>query len=384
MQETIESRRPALFLKNRIKMRSETTHIRYDISTNDIKWLRRYLRNAAPSGKEIHGQQMWLDYVAPFCDTYMTDKYGNAVAVINPQHKFKVILEAHADEIAWYVHTITKDGFLHVKKNGGADPGIAPSQKVRIHTETGEVAGIFGWPAVHTRISNPKEPKPDTIFVDCGCSSRSQVENLGIQVGDCITYDSNLSIMNDEYFVGRGQDNKMGGYMIATVARLLKENEVDLPYGLYLANSVQEEVGLHGAGMIAHTIRPDCAIVTDVTHATRTPLIDRKKEGDIDLDKGPVITKAPSIHNKLRELIMATARDLEIPHQLAVSSRKTGTDADAFAYVRSGIPSALISLPLRYMHTTVETTHKRDIERMIHLLYAVVKTIRPDFDFKYF
>jgi putative aminopeptidase FrvX len=228
------------------------------------------------------------------------------------------------------------------------------------------------------------EPKPDKIFVDCGCSTRKEVENLGIQVGDCVTYQSGFSTLNDDYFVGRGQDNKMGGFMIASIARMITENSVKLPFGLYIVNSVQEEVGLRGAGMIANRIKPNCAIVTDVIHATHTPLVDKNKEGDIDLMRGPVIVKSPPVHNKLRELIVTTAREEKIPYQLAVKSKKSGTDADAFSYTQAGIPTALVSLPLRYMHTTVETTHRKDIESTIKLLYSIITRLTPDFNFSYF
>jgi putative aminopeptidase FrvX len=358
------------------------TETDFKISKESLEWIKKYLKNPSPSGNETDGQRLWLEYILPFVDEHFTDYYGNAVAVINPAAKFKVVIEAHSDEIAWYVHTIGKDGFLHVQKNGGTDPGIAPSQRVRIRTEQGIVRGIFGWPAVHTRPSS-MTPKSDTIFVDCGCSSKKQVEALGIRIGDCVTYESGFSTLNKHFFVGRGQDNKMGGFMIASIARLLRENDISLPYGLYIVNSVQEEVGLRGAALVANKVKPDCAIVTDVTHATRTPLVSVRKEGDLDLQKGPVIKKSPPVHNKLREFIIKVARDENIPHQFSVSSKKTGTDTDAFAYSQNGIPSALVSLPLRYMHTTVETTSKRDIENTIKLIYHVLLKLTPEFNFNY-
>jgi len=356
------------------------------ISRGDVDWIKSYIKNAAPSGNEINGQKRWMEYIHPFADHFITDNFGNAAAVINPDAPFKVAIEAHADEIAWYVHTITKDGFLHVEKNGGSDPGIAPSQKVRIHTHRGTVPAVFGWPAIHTRkhTNGSIEPKEDTIFVDCGCSSREEVESLGIQTGDCITYKTGLSVLNKRFFVGRGQDNKIGGYMIAAIAKLLRKNGLKLPYGLYIINAVQEEVGLRGAALFADRIKPDCAIVTDVTHATHTPLVNKHAQGDIELGRGPVILKSPSVHNKLREHILAVAHKEKIPVQLAVSSRKTGTDTDSFAYSHSGIPAALIALPLRYMHTTVETTCISDIENTIHLLYKVLEGITPEFNFRYF
>lgn len=356
------------------------------VGEDDIAWIDKYIQNAAPSGNEMNGQKMWLDYVRPFADKCFTDVYGNAAAVINPDEEFKVVIEAHADEIGWYVHTITSDGFLHVEKNGGSDPGIAPSQKVRIHTsDAGVVPAIFGWPAIHTRgkSSAAQEPKPDTIFIDCGCNSKEEVEELGIQIGDSITYDSGLGILNEQYLVGRSQDNKIGGFIIASVAKILRQQNLHLPFALYVVNSVQEEVGLKGAAMMANAIKPNCAIVTDVTHATHTPMVNRNKVGDVSLDSGPVIVKSPAVHNKLRNHIVGIARECQVPFQLAVSSRKTGTDTDSFAYASKPVPAALISVPMRYMHTTVETTSISDIENTLKLLMHVVASLKPDFNFYY-
>jgi putative aminopeptidase FrvX len=363
---------------------TQTAKTDFRISDDDVRWLKHYLDNASPPGNEVNGQKLWLEYIKPFIHDYFTDHYGNVAAVINPGAAFKVVIEAHADEIAWYVHTITKEGFLHVKKNGGTDPGIAPSQHVNIRTASGVVKAVFGWPAIHTQNgSHSVEPKSNNIFIDCGCRSKQEVEELGIQVGDCITYESGFRVLNKRFFVGRGQDNKIGGYMIAAVARLIHQHGIELPFGLYVVNSVQEEVGLRGAGLMANLIQPNCAVITDVTHATHTPLVDKSQQGDLDLTKGPVIVKSPSVHNKLRELIIGTAREEKIPYQLAVSSKKTGTDTDSFAYSNTGIPSALVSLPLRYMHTTVETTSRKDIENCISLLYATLMRLSPDFNFKY-
>jgi putative aminopeptidase FrvX len=172
--------------------------------------------------------------------------------------------------------------------------------------------------------------------------------------------------------------------MIAEVGRLLHENKVKLPFGLYITNSVQEEIGLRGAEMITQRIKPNVAIVTDVCHDTSTPMIDKKKQGDNALGLGPVISYAPAIQQKLRDLIIDTAEKNEIPFQRHASSRYTGTDTDAFAYSNGGVPSALISLPLRYMHTTVETVHKKDVEKVIRLIYESVQMIKNGETFSYF
>ena len=304
--------------------------------------------------------------------------------VINPTAPFKVVIEAHADEISWFVSYISADGLISVKRNGGSDHLIAPSKKVNIHTENGIVTGVFGWPAIHTRkAGNEKTPTIENIFIDCGCTTKEEVLAKGIHVGCVITYPDEFMVLNNRYWVGRALDNRIGGFMIAKVAHLLKENKIDLPFGLYIVNSVQEEVGLRGAEMIAHRINPNCAIITDVAHDTTTPMIDKLVEGDYKCGLGPMLTVGPAVHNKLLKHIRNAADKNEMPYQMDAASRATGTDTDAFAYTREGIPSALISLPLRYMHTTVEMVHIEDVANVINLIYESVKTLTPDFDFKY-
>jgi putative aminopeptidase FrvX len=354
------------------------------IGKEELDWIKRYIENASPTGSEKSGQKLWAEYIKPYVDNTLICNYGSIAGIINPGQDFKVAIEAHADEIAWYVNRIGSDGFIHVQETGGTDPGIAPSQKVLIHTANGPVEAIFGWPAIHVRETKDDAPKMSSIFVDCGCNSKEEVENMGIQVGDLITYTAGFNVMHEKYMVGRALDNRMGGFMIARVARMLKENNIQLPYSLYIVNAVQEEIGTKGAEMMSDVIKPDCAIVVDVTHDTRTPMMDKNKEGDVGLGQGPVILKAPPVHNIMRELLVKTAKDYDIPFQLAVMAKQTGTDADAFAYKNGGTPTSLISMPLRYMHTTVETMHRNDIENAIRLLYHTLQSISPDMNFLYY
>ncbi|MDB4242358.1 M42 family peptidase, partial [Polaribacter sp.] len=280
---------------------------------------------------------------------------------------------------------ISDKGLIYVIRNGGSDHQIAPSKIVNIHTDKGIVKGVFGWPAIHTRNkANEEAPKPDNIFIDTGCATKKEVEALGVHVGCVITYPDEFHILNGDKFVCRALDNRMGGFMIAEVARLLKENKKELPFGLYITNSVQEEIGLRGAEMITHTIKPNVAIVTDVTHDTTTPMIDVKKEGLLELGKGPVVAYAPAVQQKLRDLITTTATENEIPFQRSALSRATGTDTDAFAYSNGGVASALISLPLRYMHTTVEMVHREDVENVIKMIYETLLKIEGGETFSYF
>ena len=355
------------------------------LTKSSLSFLETYLNNASPTGYESKGQKIWMDYLKPYVDTFITDTYGNAVGIINPTAKYRVVIEGHSDEISWYVNYITDNGLIYVIRNGGSDHQIAPSKRVNIHTKNGIVKGVFGWPAIHTRNRGKEESaKLHNIFIDCGCSSKAEVEKLGIHIGCVITYPDEFMILNGNKFVCRAIDNRMGGFMIAEVARLLKENKKILPFGLYVTNSVQEEIGLRGAEMITNTIKPNVAIITDVCHDTSTPMIEKKIEGDLKMGKGPVIAYAPAVHNILRDLIVNTAEANKIPFQRQASSRSTGTDTEAFAYSNGGVASALISLPLRYMHTTVEMVHRDDVENVIKLIYESLLKIENNDNFSYF
>ena len=355
-----------------------------NIPSSSQAFLTKYLNNASPSGFEASGQQIWLDHMQQYIDEYFTDTYGTVVGVINPKARYKVVIEAHADEISWFVSYITKEGLIYVKRNGGSDHQIAPSMRVNIHTSKGIVKGVFGWPAIHVRSEKSEEaPSLKNIFIDCGADSKDELEKMGVHVGCVITYEDELTTLNDRYLVGRALDNRMGGFMIAEVARMIKEGKKKLPYGLYIVNSVQEEVGLRGAEMISRRIKPDLAIVTDVCHDTQTPMYDKKAQGDQAAGKGPVLTYGPAVHNNVLNMIISTAEKKKIPFQRAAASRATGTDTDAFAYSGEGVASALISLPLRYMHTTVESVHFDDVTNVSKLIYEFLLQLKAGHDFRY-
>jgi len=357
------------------------------INSKSEEFLFKYLNNTSPTGFESEGQKIWLEYLKPYIDDSFIDNYGTAYGVINPGKDYKVVIEGHADEISWYVNHISEHGFINVIRNGGSDHQIAPSKRVNIYTDEGKVIkGVFGWPAIHTRKGKDSKrvPELENIFIDVGACTKEEVLKMGINIGNVITFDDELIKLNNKYYVGRALDNRIGGFCIAEVARLIKEEKVELPFSLYIVNAVQEEVGLRGAQMITETIKPDVAIVTDVSHDTNTPMLETKIHGDIKTGKGPDITFAPAVHNKLRKLIMDAAGEFEIPYQRSASSRVTGTDTDAFAYSNGGVPSALISLPLKYMHTTVEMAHIDDIENVIRLIYHSIQKINYKHNFKYF
>lgn len=351
-----------------------------------IDFLHKYLNSSSPTGFESEGQKVWLNYIKPYVDEWKLDNYGTLYGIINPQKKFTVVIEGHADEISWFVNYISDDGYISVIRNGGSDHIIAPSKRVNIFTKKGIVRGVFGWPAIHVRRGKDANlaPKLDNIFVDIGAKDKEEVLKMGVHVGCVLTFDDELETLNDRYYIGRALDNRMGGFCVAEVARLLKKNKKKLPYRLCIVNAVQEEIGLRGAEMIAHTINPNVAIVTDVCHDTNSPMYKKKEQGDIKAGLGPSLTVAPAVHNKLLDLIIDTAEKKKIPFQRSASSRSTGTDTDAFAYSNGGVPSALISLPLKYMHTTVEMAHKDDIENVTKLIYETLLKIKNNHNFKYF
>ncbi len=347
-------------------------------------FLYSYLNNASPTGFEHKGQQLWLDYIKPYTNDYIVDVYGTAVGIINPKASYKVVIEAHADEISWFVNYITDDGYIYVRRNGGSDHQIAPSMRVNIHTDKGIVKGIFGWPAIHVRDAGKEEtPTLKNICIDVGAESKKEVDAMGIHVGCVITFVDELMELNKNYLVGRALDNRMGGFMVAEVARRLSENKKKLPFGLYIVNAVQEEIGLRGAEMISRRLKPDLAICTDVTHDTQSPMYNKKESGNMKAGNGPVLCYGPAVQNNVLKMIIETAQKKKIPFQRQAVSRSTGTDTDSFAYSAEGVASALISLPLKYMHTTVEMVHKDDVENVIQLIYEVLLQVKPGHDFRY-
>ncbi len=349
------------------------------------KFLENYLNSNSPTGfeYELGGQKVWMDYISKFVNEVEIDNYGTAYGIMgNMDSDFKVVIEAHADEISWFVNYIDSKGYIKVIRNGGSDTTIAPSMRVTLWGENGPIDGIFGHPAIHIH-DRKTSADLDSIFIDVGASSKEDVDKLGIKVGTVITFKDNFMKLGDDYYTGRALDNRIGGVMIAEVARKLKEKGKELPFKLYIVNSVQEEIGLRGAEMIAQTIKPNVAIITDVCHETSSPCYTASKQGEHIAGNGGVVTRAPAVHNKLRKLILDTGDKKKIPYQLSASSRSTGTDTDAFAFSNGGVPSALISLPLKYMHTTCETVHKEDVKNVIKLIYQTLLNIEENHNFKY-
>jgi len=349
------------------------------------KFLYEYLNTESPTGFEAAGQQVWLNYMKNFSDDYITDTYGSAAAIINPGKEYKVVIEAHCDEISWFVNYISKEGYIHVIRNGGSDYVIAPSKRAKIHGEKGRIPAVFGWPAIHVREKREEGGKMDveTVVLDCGAGSDEEAKKMGVEIGSVVTFDDQLVELNKKWLVGRALDNRIGGFMIAEVARMIKEKKVELPYSLYVTNAVQEEIGLRGAEMIAHRIKPNVAIVTDVCHDTTAPGYNKIKQGDQQAGKGPVLSFAPAVHNNVLKMLFEVAGKKKIPYQRSALSRFSGTDTDAFAYSNEGVASALISLPIKYMHTTVEMADMKDIDNVIKLMFEFLVQLKTGHDFRY-
>jgi putative aminopeptidase FrvX len=350
----------------------------------DELFLEKYVNSYSPSGAEMLAQQLWIDEVKKHSDEVVIENYGNVIAKRNYKggelFGKSILLESHVDEVSYRVNLITEDGLIYVIKNGNADHQIAPSSRVKIHTEKGMIDGVFGWPAIHTRdASKETQPTIENIFIDCGVGSRKELTKLGVKTGCLVTYPSNFQILGN-YYTGKGLDNKIGGYILLEVLKKFKEfksvNEV------MFANVVQEEAGLRGASMICQNYKPNLSIVIDVTHDTSTPMMNKKKSGNVSCGKGPILTFATTTHSKFVNFLEKVAIDNNIKYQRKALGKATGTDADNYA--GHGIITALISIPLRYMHTKVEMVHARDVENAIDLLFNILKELDKEQDFSLF
>ena len=337
------------------------------------KFLEKLVNTPSPSGHEmtLGGQEVWIEQVKPFVHEVKVDLYGNAFAYYNKFNKDKktILIDAHADEIGFIVSDIDDKGYIKVNRLGGSDILTTPASRVDIWIDKNKsVSGVFGHPAIH--VQDKYKVELDKIFIDVGASSREEVEKLGIEIGSPITMkDGYFEIPN--FYCGRSLDDKIGGFINAEVLRKLHENKIELNFNLVIANVVMEEVGLFGAKMASNEINPDVAIAIDVCHDTTSPAYNRNKDGHVVSGEGCVLMSAPSIQKNLLKLLKDTAKENEIKYQMITSGRGTGTNTDS--YFVKGVPSALISMPMRYMHTTSEMISHYDVESAIDLLYSVIK-----------
>jgi endoglucanase len=349
-----------------------------------LNFLRNLVNTPSPTGHEARGQRVWLDYVQPFADETFSDAYGNCVAVLNKGASPRVMLAAHADEIALAVNYISDDGFIYVRKMGGVDAAITKAQRVILHTRKGPVKGVVGNVAPHLSKQDDDKsgpPKIHDLFIDIGAGTRKEAEKL-VRIGDPITLVDEFELLRGDLAVARAFDNRIGTFAVAEALRLLKESKRRLKAEICAVSNVQEEVGLLGARQIAYSLKPDIALVVDVTHATDYPTVSKAQHGDVKVGRGPALTHGGCNHPEVVARLEAVAKSKRIPLQHEAMSATSGTDTDVIFWTRGGIASALISLPDRYMHSPVEVVSLKDLELIPQLLAAFVESLKASEQFK--
>jgi endoglucanase len=348
-----------------------------------VQFLEKLVNTPSPSGQEARGQRVWLDYVTPFADETFSDAYGNTVAVLNKGGSPRLMLAAHADEISMTVNYINKQGFVYVRKMGGIDPAITKAQRVIIHSKDGPVKGVVGNVAPHLTKSDSdrKLPKMEDLFIDIGVESRREAERL-VRVGDPITLSDCFDVLRGDLVVARAFDNRVGTFAVAEALRQLSEEKKKLNAEILAVSNIMEEVGLFGARQIAYSLKPDAALVVDVTHATDYPTVSQQQHGDIKVGKGPTLTHGGCNHAEVVARLESVAKAQKIKLQHEAVSGSSGTDTDVIFWTRGGIPSALISLPNRYMHSPVEVVSLKDLAQIPQLMAAFARSLKKGEEFK--
>ncbi len=348
-----------------------------------LSFLKTLVNTPSPVGHETRGQRVWLDYAKKFADETFSDSYGNCVAVLNKGGSPRIMLAGHADEIAMSVNYIDAEGYIYVRRMGGVDAAITKAQRVTIHTRGGPVRGVVGNVAPHLtkQEGDPKPPKIHDLFIDIGVGSRKDAEKL-VRVGDPITLVDEFELLRNGLAISRAFDNRIGTWSVAETLRLLKESKSKIAPEVCAVSNVQEEVGLLGARQIAYSLKPDIALVVDVTHATDYPTVSKMQHGDVKIGSGPAITHGGCNHPEVVKRIEQVANAKKIPLQHEAMSSTSGTDTDVIFWTRGGIASALISLPNRYMHSPVEVVSLKDLEQIPQLLAAFVRSVKKGEQFK--
>jgi len=334
-----------------------------------LDFLKQLLTTPSPSGYESAGQRIWCEYARQFADEVRTDAYGNAVAVLNPDGDPKLMLDGHVDEIGLMVKHIAKEGFIYFQAIGGVDPALVRGKRVTIHTQKGMVRGVIAAPAVHLRErgKEPKVPKLHESFIDIGAADGKEAERK-VAVGDAITFVDDFDVINGNVAVARGFDNRAGTWAIIEAMRLAAASKKKLACAIYACSSIQEELGLIGAHMNVFNVKPHVAITVDVTHATDIPGVEYKQHGEVKMGKGPTLSIGRENHPMIVQRLRRIAKRKRIPLQFEAYSTTGGTDAMAIYRSQGGVPVALLSIPNRYMHTTVEMLDLRDVQRTADLL----------------
>ncbi len=345
-----------------------------------LDFLKTILETPSPSGYEQPVQDVVRNYVSDFADDVTTDSHGNVIAVKNPGAPLRVMLAGHCDQIGLIVQYIDDQGYLYVNSIGGWDPQQLIGQRLTVWTAGGPVDGLIARKPIHllTEEERKQVPKLKDLWLDIGAKDKEDAASA-VRVGDPVTLRLGFQQMRNGLANSPAMDDKTGLWIV--VEALRRASAAALECSLYAVSTVQEEIGLRGAKTSAHGVDPHVGIAVDVTHATDCPTIDKKQEGDIALGGGPVIYRGPNNNPVVVERLIATANEHEIPYQLGAIGRATPTDANALQVTRSGVPTALVSVPNRYMHSAVETISLEDIDRCADLLAQFAIGLAGDEDF---
>lgn len=345
-----------------------------------LDFLKTILETPSPSGYEQPVQDVVRDYVSDFADEVTTDSHGNVIAVKNSAAPLRVMLAGHCDQIGLIVQYIDEQGYLYVSPIGGWDPQQLIGQRLTVWTAGGPVDGVIARKPIHLLTDEERKqvPKLKDLWLDIGAKDKEDAASA-VRVGDPVTLRLGYQEMRNGLANSPGMDDKTGLWIV--VEALRRASAAALECALYAVSTVQEEIGLRGARTSAHGVDPHVGIAVDVTHATDCPTIDKKQEGDIALGGGPVIYRGPNNNPVVVERLIAEANEHEIPFQLGAIGRATPTDANALQVTRAGVPTALVSVPNRYMHSAVETISLDDIDRCADLLAQFAIGLAGDEDF---
>jgi len=347
-------------------------------------FLKELVEAPSPSGHEFAAQQVVDRHMAAVADRYAKDVLGNRYAGVNPQKPCQLMLMGHMDELGFAVRHIDEKGFLFFDRIGGHDLGIISGRHVRVLTRNGPIPGVTGKRAVHLMDEDERKkvPKIYDLWVDIG--ARDEAEALGrVRIGDPIVYADTLEPLGNGLIAGRAFDDKAGAYAVMEALRRLAEKKASLDCGVSSVASVQEEVGVRGATTASYSVMPRVGIAVDVGHATDFPSCEAKRFGKFSLGGGPIIARGCNINPLVFERLVACAEAQKIPCQLEAETYPTGTDARAIQMSQRGIATGLVSIPLRYMHTPVETIHLEDLENVVRLLVAFAHSLRSDDAFEF-
>lgn len=347
-----------------------------------LDFLKRIVDAPSPSGYEQPAARVYRGYMEPLADAVSTDVHGNVTAVLHPGASMRIMLAGHMDELGFIIHHIDDQGQLHFRTIGGHDSAVAIGQRLWIYGKQ-RIAGVIGRTAIHLQDEAERKKKPEIkdMWIDIGAASRAEAEEF-VSLGDVATYQCEFQPLLGDRATARGFDNKMGTFVVAEALRLLKEEGGLHPdVGVYAVATVQEEIGLRGARTASYGIAAQTGLAVDVNHATDFPGSSKTRHGQLDLGKGPSVSRGPNTNHVTFDLITAAAREAGIAYQVSVSAAGTGTDANAMQLNRAGMATGLLGVPLRYMHTPVELLSLKDVEDCARLMAGYCRQVKPDTDF---